>query len=526
MSRVDPRLKRHLGKGAVHLGGDPRVGALPLSGHRGRGRRPARAVAATGLVVCNLPSTPERSPSSPARGRRPPARDPALPRPPAPRRPRLRPGARLRPARRAPGRRGPAGSEVCAAPPAAAAARRRRRRLRRRRAPPTACWRRERLKFDLAPGRRRRNWRRISPCRPRMPAPASRALDPIFSPRSVAVIGASRSRDSLGWALVHNLVRAEFQGAIYPVNPKAASIHSLKCYPTIGAIPDPIDLAVVTVPRDLVLGVVDECLANGGGRPGGDHRRLLGDRRGGPRARERAAREGARRRRPHDRPQLHGGDQHRRRRAARRDLLADPGRAGLDRLRQPVGGARRGRAQRRRRARPRAHPVRLDGQQGRHLGQRPARALGARSGDPGDLHVPRVVRQPAPLHRDRQARLAPQADPGGQVGPHRGGGARRLEPHRRARRRRRHGHGLPRAVRGAARRHHRGAVRHRPCLRPLPAARRAAGGDPDQRRRPGILATDACVSFGLQIPDPLPRHPAGVCARSCPAWRASPTRST
>lgn len=91
----------------------------------------------------------------------------------------------------------------------------------------------------------------------------ARSLDPIFSPRTVAVIGASRSRESLGWALVHNLVRAEFQGAIYPVNPKAESIHSLKCYPTIAAVPDPIDLAVVTVPRDSVLGIVDQCLAKG-----------------------------------------------------------------------------------------------------------------------------------------------------------------------------------------------------------------------------------------------------------------------
>ncbi|HSM50904.1 MAG TPA: acetate--CoA ligase family protein [Thermoanaerobaculia bacterium] len=88
-------------------------------------------------------------------------------------------------------------------------------------------------------------------------------LDPIFSPQSVAIIGASRSRDSLGWALVHNLVRAEFQGTLYPVNPKARSIHSLRCYPTVSAIPDPVDLAVITVPRDFVAGVVDECIAAG-----------------------------------------------------------------------------------------------------------------------------------------------------------------------------------------------------------------------------------------------------------------------
>ncbi|HEX6901795.1 MAG TPA: acetate--CoA ligase family protein [Thermoanaerobaculia bacterium] len=90
-----------------------------------------------------------------------------------------------------------------------------------------------------------------------------RALDPIFSPRSVAVIGASRRRDSLGFALLHNLVASEFSGAIFPVNPHAAAIHSLKCYPSVAAIPDPIDLAVILVPRDLVDGAVEECLARG-----------------------------------------------------------------------------------------------------------------------------------------------------------------------------------------------------------------------------------------------------------------------
>jgi acetyl coenzyme A synthetase (ADP forming)-like protein len=92
-----------------------------------------------------------------------------------------------------------------------------------------------------------------------------RTLDPIFSPRSVAVVGASRNRDSLGHALLHNLVQAEFAGTIFPVNPKAHAIHSLKAYPSITAVPDPVDLAVVAVPRDAVMGVVDECVEKGVG---------------------------------------------------------------------------------------------------------------------------------------------------------------------------------------------------------------------------------------------------------------------
>jgi len=92
-----------------------------------------------------------------------------------------------------------------------------------------------------------------------------RPLDPVFTPRSIAVVGASRRRDSLGFSLLHNLVVNEFSGAIFPVNPQARAIHSLKCYPTVAAIPDAVDLAVIMVPRDKVQGVVEECLAKGVG---------------------------------------------------------------------------------------------------------------------------------------------------------------------------------------------------------------------------------------------------------------------
>ena len=88
-----------------------------------------------------------------------------------------------------------------------------------------------------------------------------RPLDPIFSPRSVAVVGASRRRDSLGYALLHNLIVTEFAGAIFPVNPNAQAVHSLKCWPSLSAIPDPIDLAVIMVPPKLVQPVVEEAIA-------------------------------------------------------------------------------------------------------------------------------------------------------------------------------------------------------------------------------------------------------------------------
>jgi acetate---CoA ligase (ADP-forming) len=94
---------------------------------------------------------------------------------------------------------------------------------------------------------------------------APRALDAIFSPRSIAVIGASRRHDSIGFSILHNLVMSEFQGAIFPVNPKADAIHSLKTYRRVSDIPDPVDLAMVVVPRDAVPGVVRECLSSGVG---------------------------------------------------------------------------------------------------------------------------------------------------------------------------------------------------------------------------------------------------------------------
>ena len=84
-------------------------------------------------------------------------------------------------------------------------------------------------------------------------------LDKVFKPRSIAIIGASRRKQTIGREIIHNLIEYEFTGAIYPVNPNADSIHSVKCYPSVKEIPGEIDLAIITVPKQLVLGVVDEC---------------------------------------------------------------------------------------------------------------------------------------------------------------------------------------------------------------------------------------------------------------------------
>jgi acetyltransferase len=87
----------------------------------------------------------------------------------------------------------------------------------------------------------------------------SRSLDGLFRPRSVAVIGASRKRGTLGRELLHNLVSYEFQGTVFPVNPQADVINSIKCFPSVADVPDHVDLAVIVVPREHVLRVVEEC---------------------------------------------------------------------------------------------------------------------------------------------------------------------------------------------------------------------------------------------------------------------------
>jgi acetyl coenzyme A synthetase (ADP forming)-like protein len=84
-------------------------------------------------------------------------------------------------------------------------------------------------------------------------------LDPMLRPRSIAVIGASRSPRSIGHEVLANLVRHGFTGPVYPVNPSAPAVHSIRAFPSIGAVPEPVDLAVIVVPKQLVLDVAEEC---------------------------------------------------------------------------------------------------------------------------------------------------------------------------------------------------------------------------------------------------------------------------
>lgn len=85
------------------------------------------------------------------------------------------------------------------------------------------------------------------------------SLDCIFKPKSIAVIGASTKRGSIGREILNNLLAHGFNGMVFPVNPKAEVINSMKCYASVNAIPDSVDLAVIVVPKDGVLAVAEEC---------------------------------------------------------------------------------------------------------------------------------------------------------------------------------------------------------------------------------------------------------------------------
>jgi acetyltransferase len=88
---------------------------------------------------------------------------------------------------------------------------------------------------------------------------ARNPLDPFFRPSSVAVVGATEKEGSVGRTLFWNLISSPFGGAVFPINPKRASVLGVKAYPSLSAVPDAIDLVVVCTPAASVPHVIDEC---------------------------------------------------------------------------------------------------------------------------------------------------------------------------------------------------------------------------------------------------------------------------
>ena len=89
------------------------------------------------------------------------------------------------------------------------------------------------------------------------------ALDAIFSPKNVAVIGATESQGTVGRTLLWNLISNPFGGAVFPVNPKRPSVLGVKAYANIAEVPEKVDLAVISTPARTVPGIIQECVQAG-----------------------------------------------------------------------------------------------------------------------------------------------------------------------------------------------------------------------------------------------------------------------
>ncbi len=88
-------------------------------------------------------------------------------------------------------------------------------------------------------------------------------LDKFFNPKSIAIIGASRDPEKIGHVLLNNLLTSKYSGKIYPVNPNAKLIKSLRCYPSIEeankANKEPIDLVVISIPTEPSIKATESC---------------------------------------------------------------------------------------------------------------------------------------------------------------------------------------------------------------------------------------------------------------------------
>ncbi|MCG8425828.1 MAG: CoA-binding protein, partial [Chromatiales bacterium] len=84
-------------------------------------------------------------------------------------------------------------------------------------------------------------------------------LDPLFSPKNIAVFGASEKTDSVGYRIFRNLIQAKFKGGLFPINPEHKKVQGYKCYGKIADVDSNIDLAVIATPAKSVVGVVRQC---------------------------------------------------------------------------------------------------------------------------------------------------------------------------------------------------------------------------------------------------------------------------
>lgn len=114
------------------------------------------------------------------------------------------------------------------------------------------------LEFDIDPTEES-----LAVARGREQAAEARSVYNLLHPRSVAVIGASTDPGKIGYAVLTNVLNADFAGTVYPVNPRRGSVRGVRAYPSVTDIPGDVDLAIVAVPADRVLGVLEGALEKG-----------------------------------------------------------------------------------------------------------------------------------------------------------------------------------------------------------------------------------------------------------------------
>lgn len=112
-------------------------------------------------------------------------------------------------------------------------------------------------------------------------APNIEFMDKFFTPDSVALVGASATPGKIGYSVLDSIANYDYSGRVYPINPKADEILGLKCYPSLEAVDDPIDLVVVCVDLSVTPSVLEECarkdihnvvIVSGGGKELGGER--------------------------------------------------------------------------------------------------------------------------------------------------------------------------------------------------------------------------------------------------------------
>ena len=89
------------------------------------------------------------------------------------------------------------------------------------------------------------------------------SLDAVFKPRGIAVVGASNAVHTFGGRRFRSLIEGGYPGSIYPVHPSASEVQGHKAYPSVRALPEPVDLAVIMVRSDLVDAVIEDCATLG-----------------------------------------------------------------------------------------------------------------------------------------------------------------------------------------------------------------------------------------------------------------------